>query len=112
MKKLIIIFIISILYVTSYAQEAAQVTEAKYEKSFSLMPRYFNDNIIVSNNTIYEKKCELYVFSTNGKNVLSQLLYIDTNNYKVPTKSLKKGEYIYFIVENNIPIARGTFTKS
>ena len=43
---------------------------------------------------------------------MSQLLNIHENNYKISTIKLKKGENVYFIVENNIPIIRGTFIKS
>jgi len=114
MKKVLIFILFTCSVLLINAQELVQTTiEKKTDNSFCLLPRYFNDNIIVTNNTMLEKTCELYIFSSSsGKNVMSQLLNIHENNYKISTIKLKKGEYVYFIVENNIPIIRGTFIKS
>ncbi|HON53660.1 MAG TPA: hypothetical protein PLS12_10665 [Bacteroidales bacterium] len=113
MKKFILILISSFMFLTHQAQEMTEIVNQSTNKSLHILPRYFNDNRIVSNTSDIETKCELYIFSsTNGRNVLSKQLQIESSFYKVPTNSLKKGEYIYFIVENNKPIARGTFIKS
>lgn len=113
MKK-IILFITFICVTTIVnAQQFAQSTKTKSSQSFSILPRYFNDNIILTNIATQEKSCELYIFSTkNGKTVISQFLTIQDYNYKISTNKLRKGEYVYFIVENNVPIFRGTFIKS
>lgn len=114
MKKILFtIFCFVITICSIQAQESSLTANQEKSSSQLILPRYFNDKFIVNHtNSSSNNTYRLHIYSIDGKNVCSQEITLNNEEFIFYTNKLKTGNYIYFIVENNKPIIKGEFTKS
>ena len=113
MKKILPLLLVLLTSIAIQAHDEIPnetvLATSSYESK--VLPRFFNDKIIVETKSIPEgTNAQLHIYNGAGKVVLTQRFTV-VDEYVYFTNILEKGSYVYYIVIDNIPVAKGSFIK-
>lgn len=114
-KSICFLFMMLLLIVRVNVVVAGEFEELKQqeleETEVKVMPRFFIDRLLIKTDEPSSNDYTLIVFTNRGQRVGQYPLNLSSGFCAHFTHDLPKGEYAYFIRENNKLVVRGTFVK-